>query len=151
MPQCSKNVQFSDISYLAQTLYSLLRFLPQLFQLSTCDWTMRGHWQWPEGCWLQGQPHLLGPTSPPVHVELFGTFKYYRENTGHGASGKPWGHIYKDAYKLTFGQNEGWRRVAESEERTIWHNALKKWPVFCLWAIVRSKNKSNLSEYSLSF
>lgn len=93
MPQCSKNVQFSDTLYLAQTLYFLLRFPPHLFQLSTHDWTMRGHWQWPEGCWLQGQHHLLDPTSPPVHVELFGTFKFYRGNTGHDAPGKPWGHI----------------------------------------------------------
>lgn len=92
-----------------QALYTLLRFLPQLFQLRARDGTMRGHWQWPGSCWLQGQHHLLDPTSPPVQVELFGSFKFHREITGRGASGKAWDHIKEESgmftctTKLTFG------------------------------------------------
>lgn len=58
MPQCSKNIRFSDTLFLAQVSSSSL----------PVKRTWLKHWQWPDGCGLQGQHHhLFDPTSPPVH------------------------------------------------------------------------------------
>lgn len=62
----------------------MLRFLPCFLQLRAQDQIMRGHWQWPDCCWLEGQWHQSYPTSPPVHTELFGTFTFHRENIDCG-------------------------------------------------------------------
>ena len=84
-----------------QTRETLLRFLPHLLQLRAWDQIMRGHWQWPDCCWLQGQWNLPDPTSPPVHTEPFGTFTFHRENIDHGAVVNLEADIYKDSGMYT--------------------------------------------------